>query len=60
MRDERKGESEEKIWEERADKNRAGDILNESKLSHQDTLISQSADSTLSQLALKTARIINK
>lgn len=36
------------------------DIPNKSKLSHQRTLIFQSADSTLSPVALKTAWIINK
>lgn len=59
MWDKRKVESGRKIWKESGDKNSEGDrrrdILNKSKLSRLNTLISQSAGSTLSPLALKTA-----
>lgn len=59
MWDKRKVESRREIWKESGDKNSEGDrrrdILNKSKLSRLNTLISQSADSTLSLLALKTA-----
>lgn len=56
---EKESAEEKKIWKESRDKNRGGDrrrdILNKSKLSLHNTLIYQSADSTLSPLALKTA-----
>lgn len=63
MWDERKGESGRRILgaEIKIEKATEGEtFLNKSKLSHQNTLISQSAAGTLSPLALKPARTINK